>query len=173
MLKNSLYNITKGEIFDENFLMSVATLGAIAINQFEEAIAVMIFYEIGEYFQSKAIYRSRKSIADLMNIRPDYANVINGENIVTKNPRNVNVGDVIMIKPGEKVPLDSLVLEGLSSVDTKALTGESMPKDIKPGDKILAGFVNIHGLIKAKVEKEYKESSVSKILKLVEDASEK
>ncbi|MBC7086955.1 MAG: cadmium-translocating P-type ATPase [Tissierellales bacterium] len=173
VLKNSLYNITKGEIFDENFLMSVATLGAIAINQFEEAIAVMIFYEIGEYFQSKAVYRSRKSIADLMNIRPDYANVINGENIVTKNPRNVNVGDVIMIKPGEKVPLDSLVLEGLSSVDTKALTGESMPKDIKPGDKILAGFVNIHGLIKAKVEKEYKESSVSKILKLVEEASEK
>lgn len=173
VLKASLNNIKAGEIFDENFLMSVATLGAIAIGQYEEAIAVMIFYEIGEYFQSKAVNQSRKSIAKLMDIRPDYANLIENEDFVKVNPKDVKIGDYILIKPGEKVPLDSIIIDGESSMDTKALTGESMPKDVKTGDEILGGYINLQGLLKAKVEKEYKESSVSKILKLVEEASEK
>ncbi|TJX65335.1 cadmium-translocating P-type ATPase [Soehngenia saccharolytica] len=173
VLKASLNNIKAGEVFDENFLMSVATLGAIAIGQFEEAIAVMIFYEIGEYFQSKAVNQSRKSIAKLMDIRPDYANLIENEDFVKVNPKDVKIGDYILIKPGEKVPLDSIIIDGESSMDTKALTGESMPKDVKTGDEILGGYINLQGLLKAKVEKEYKESSVSKILKLVEEASEK
>ena len=173
VLKISLHNIKNKNIFDENFLMSVATLGAIAIGQFEEAIAVMIFYEIGEYFQSKAVNQSRKSIAELMDIRPDYANLIKNEDFIKVNPKDVQIGDHILIRPGEKIPLDSIIVDGESSMDTKALTGESIPKDVRTGDKILGGYINLQGLLKAKVEKEYKDSSVSKILKLVEESSEK
>ena len=173
VLKISLHNIKNKNIFDENFLMSVATLGAIAIGQFEEAIAVMIFYEIGEYFQSKAVNQSRKSIAELMDIRPDYANLIKNEDFIKVNPKDVQIGDHILIRPGERIPLDSVIVDGESSIDTKALTGESIPKDVRTGDKILGGYINLQGLLKAKVEKEYKDSSVSKILKLVEESSEK
>jgi len=173
VLKISLHNIKNKNIFDENFLMSVATLGAIAIGQFEEAIAVMIFYEIGEYFQSKAVNQSRKSISELMDIRPDYANLIKNEDFIKVNPKDVQIGDHILIRPGERIPLDSVIIDGESSMDTKALTGESIPKDVRTGDKILGGYINLQGLLKAKVEKEYKDSSVSKILKLVEESSEK
>jgi Cd2+/Zn2+-exporting ATPase len=173
VLKISFHNVKNKNIFDENFLMSVATIGAIAIGQFEEAIAVMIFYEIGEYFQSKAVNQSRKSIAELMDIRPDYANLIKNEDFIKVNPNDVQIGEYILIRPGEKIPLDSVIVDGESSMDTKALTGESIPKDVKTGDKILGGYINLQGLLKAKVEKEYKDSSVSKILKLVEESSEK
>jgi Cd2+/Zn2+-exporting ATPase len=173
VLKISFHNVKNKNIFDENFLMSVATIGAIAIGQFEEAIAVMIFYEIGEYFQSKAVNQSRKSIAELMDIRPDYANLIKNEDFIKVNPNDVQIGDYILIRPGEKIPLDSVIVDGESSMDTKALTGESIPKDVRTGDKILGGYINLQGLLKAKVEKEYKDSSVSKILKLVEESSEK
>lgn len=173
VLKASLHNIKNKDLFDENFLMSIATLGAIAIGQYEEAIAVMIFYEIGEYFQSKAVRQSRKSIAELMDIRPDYANLIENEDFIKVNPKDVQIGDYILIRPGEKVPLDSVIVNGESSMDTKALTGESIPKDVKIGDRIYGGYINLQGLLRAKVEKVYKESSVSKILKLVEESSEK
>ncbi len=173
ILRKAFRNILRGKVFDENFLMSVATLGAFAIGELPEAVAVMLFYQVGELFQSYAVAKSRKSIASLMDIRPDYANLYVDENIKKVNPSEVKIDDIIVVKPGEKVPLDGIVVEGNSSLDTKALTGETIPRDVKVEDEVLSGCINLNGLIKIKVTKEFGESTVSKILNLVEKASSK
>lgn len=173
VLLRAFRNIQKGQIFDENFLMTIATVGAFIIGEYPEGVAVMLFYQIGEYFQSLAVNRSRKSIAELMDIRPDYANIITDIGEEKVDPRNVRVGDIILVKPGEKVPLDGSVIDGSSSVDTSALTGESLPRDVNVGNSVLSGFINRHGLLKIKVEKEFGQSTVSKILQLVETAGNK
>lgn len=173
IIRKALRNIFRGKVFDENFLMTVATVGAFGIGEFPEAVAVMLFYQVGELFQSYAVDKSRKSIASLMDIRPDYANIEKDGKVLKVDPDDVKIGDIIIIKPGEKIPLDGTVIEGNTSIDTKALTGESLPREIAPGDEILSGSINISGLIKVKVSKEYGESTVSKILDLVENASSK
>ena len=167
----AIRNILKGKVFDENFLMSIATIGAFIIGEFPEAVAVMLFYQVGELFQSYAVDKSRKSIASVMNIRPDFANVKRGEQLEKVDPSKVQIGDTIIIKPGEKIPLDGIVIEGQSMVDTSALTGESVPRSVKEGDEILSGCINGQGLLSVKVTKEFGESTVSKILDLVENAS--
>lgn len=164
-------NITKGQVFDENFLMSVATIGAFAIGDFAEGVAVMLFYQIGEFFQDMAVNRSRKSISALMDIRPDYANLKIGDEVKKVSPEEVGIGDLILVRPGEKVPLDGKVIEGISSVDTAALTGESLPRDVEPGSDVLSGSVNKSGLLTIEVSKEFGESTVTKILDLVQNAS--
>ncbi|MBS5306890.1 heavy metal translocating P-type ATPase [Clostridium sp.] len=169
----AIKNILRGEVFDENFLMTVATLGAFFVGEFPEGVAVMLFYQIGEVFQSYAVNRSRKSITSLMNIRADYANVLKDGKEEKVNPETVNIDDVIIIKPGERVPLDGIVLDGTSFVDTSALTGESVPREVSTGEDILAGFINTNGVLKVKVTKNFKESTVSRILELVENASNK
>ncbi|WP_291649845.1 heavy metal translocating P-type ATPase [Clostridium sp.] len=169
----AIKNILRGEVFDENFLMTVATLGAFFIGEFPEGVAVMLFYQIGEVFQSYAVNRSRKSITSLMNIRADYANILKDGKEEKVNPEIVNIEDVIIIKPGERVPLDGIVLDGTSFVDTSALTGESVPREVSTGEDILAGFINTNGVLKVKVTKNFKESTVSRILELVENASNK
>ena len=166
-------NIIKGKVFDENFLMTIATIGAFFVGDFPEGVAVMLFYQVGELFQSYAVNKSRKSIANLMDIRPDYANVKKGDELLKVDPDEVQVGDIIVIKAGERVPLDARVIEGSSMVDTTALTGESVPREIEVGNEILSGSININGVITAEVTKEYGESTVSKILDLVENASSK
>ena len=153
--------------------MAVATLGAFGIGEFPEAVAVMLFYQVGELFQSYAVDKSRKSISKLMDIRPDFANVEREGKIQKVNPEDVKIREIIVIKPGEKVPLDGYVIEGKSSLDTKALTGESLPREITEGELALSGSINLNGLIKIEVTKEYGESTVSKILDLVENASSK
>lgn len=163
-------NLAKGQVFDENFLMTIATFGAFAIYELPEAVGVMLFYAVGEFLQDVAVNRSRRSIADLMNIRPDYANIYRAGELVKVDPESVEVGEIIVVKPGEKVPLDGEVVEGGSFVDTSALTGESVPRKIIIGDNVLAGSVNTSGLVKIRVSKTYGESSVSKILELVENA---
>lgn len=173
IVRNALVNIVRGKVFDENFLMTVATIGAFLIGAYPEAVIVMLFYQIGELFQSYAVDKSRKSIASLMNIRPDYANLKKGDDLVKVDPDEVQVGDIIVIKAGEKIPLDGVVISGSSMVDTSALTGESLPREVSAGDEILSGCININGVITAKVTKEYEESTVSKILDLVENASSK
>ena len=173
ILKKALRNITRGKVFDENFLMSVATIGAFTIGEFPEAVAVMLFYQVGELFQSYAVDKSRKSISSLMDIRPDFANVEREEKIEKVDPDEVKIGEIIVVKPGEKVPLDGIVVEGKTSLDTKALTGESLPREVEENDEILSGSINLNGVIKIKVTKEYGESTVSKILDLVENASSK
>lgn len=173
ILKEAIENIFKGEIFDENFLMSVATIGAFCIGEFPEAVAVMLFYQIGELFQSYAVDKSRKSISSLMDIRPDYANLCIDGKIEKVNPNEVKIGDTIVVKPGEKIPLDGFIIEGKTTLDTKALTGESLPREAVQGENVLSGCININGLIKIQVTKEYGESTVSKILDLVENASSK
>lgn len=173
VLKEAVENIIKGKVFDENFLMAVATIGAFAIGEYPEAVAVMLFYQVGEMFQDYAVDKSRKSIANLMDIRPDYANIEKDNQIEKVAPNSVKIGDIIVVKPGEKVPLDGYIIDGKSSLDTKALTGESVPRDAKEGDAILSGCINLNGVIKIKVTKEYGESTVSKILDLVENASNK
>ena len=173
ILKKAIRNITRGKVFDENFLMSVATLGAFGIGEFPEAVAVMLFYQIGELFQSYAVDKSRKSIASLMDIRPDFANVERNGIIQKIEPDDVKVGEIVIIKPGEKVPLDGDVIEGKTTLDTKALTGESLPKEITEGEEVLSGCINLNGVIKIRVKKEFGESTVSKILDLVENASSK
>ena len=173
ILKKAIRNIKRGKIFDENFLMSVATLGAFGIGEFPEAVAVMLFYQIGELFQSYAVDKSRKSIASLMDIRPDFANVERNGIIQKVEPDDVKVGEIVIIKPGEKVPLDGDVIEGKITLDTKALTGESLPKEITEGEEVLSGCINLNGVIKIRVKKEFGESTVSKILDLVENASSK
>jgi len=173
VLLRAYRNISKGQIFDENFLMTIATIGAFLIGEFPEGVAVMLFYQIGEYFQDMAVNRSRKSITELMDIRPDYANLLGATGEIKVSPKDVRIGSVIIVKPGEKVPLDGVILEGSSSVDTSALTGESLPRDVQEGSKILSGFINKQGLLKITVEKEYGESTVSKILELVESAGSK
>ncbi|MGG1847998.1 heavy metal translocating P-type ATPase [Bacillus wiedmannii] len=166
-------NITRGQVFDENFLMAIATLGAFAIQQYSEAVAVMLFYQVGELFQSIAVNRSRKSITSLMDIRPDYANVKVGNETKQVSPEDVQIGDYIIVKPGEKVPLDGKVVEGTSMVDTSALTGESVPREVEVGNDVLSGFVNQNGVLTIEVTKEFGESTVSKILDLVQNASSK
>jgi len=173
ILFNAVRNILRGSVFDENFLMALATVGAMFISEYTEGIAVMLLYQIGEMFQDYAVDKSRKSIADLMNIRPDHANVKVDDTLVKKEPDEVKVGDIIVIKAGERVPLDAIVVEGTSLMDTSALTGESIPREVEPGDEILSGCININGLITARVTREYGESTVSKILDLVENASNK
>ena len=173
ILRKAMRNIIRGKVLDENFLMAVATIGAFCIGEFPEAVAVMLFYQIGELFQSYAVDKSRKSIASLMDIRPDYANVYRGGNIEKVNPEEVKIGETIIIKPGEKIPLDGHIVEGKTTLDTKALTGESLPRDAKEGDEVLSGCINLNGVIKVEVKKEYGESTVSKILDLVENASSK
>ncbi|KEI03618.1 heavy metal translocating P-type ATPase [Clostridium botulinum] len=167
----ALRNITRGQVFDENFLMTVATIGAFAIKEFPEGVAVMLFYQVGEYFQDRAIDHSRKSISSLMDIRPDYANVKVKNDVKRVSPEEVNIGDVIIVKPGEKIPLDGTIIEGKSMVDTSALTGESVPRDVEIGNEVLGGFLNKNGVLTIKVSKEFKESTVSKILDLVQNAS--
>ena len=173
VIKEAAVNIIRGRVFDENFLMGLATIGAIFIGEYPEAVAVMLFYQIGELFQNYAVDKSRKSIAGLMDIRPDYANVKRGDELVKVDPDEVRIGDIIVIKTGEKVPLDGRVIEGRSMVDTSALTGESVPREVGAGDAVLSGCINISGVITAEVTREYEESTVSKILDLVENASSK
>ena len=169
----AIRNIFRGKIFDENFLMTVATIGAFGIGEFPEAVAVMLFYQVGELFQSFAVDKSRKSISNLMDIRPDYANLQTGDNVEKVDPDEVNIGNIIIVKPGEKIPLDGVVIEGDSMIDTMALTGESVPRAVRSGNEVLSGCINKNGLLKIEVTKEYDESTVSKILDLVENASNK
>ena len=173
IVKKAIRNIIRGKVFDENFLMAVATIGAFGIGEFPEAVAVMLLYQIGELFQSYAVDKSRKSISSLMDIRPDFANAERDGKIQKVDPDEVKIGEIIVIKPGEKVPLDGIVIEGDSSLDTKALTGETLPKNVTISDEVLSGCINVHGVIKIKVTKEFGESTVSKILDLVENASNK
>ena len=169
----AIKNIFKGEIFDENFLMVIATVGAICIGEYPEAVMVMLLYQIGEKLQDNAVEKSKQSISSLMNIRPDYANVeIKGE-LIKKNPENVKIGDIIKVKAGEKIPLDGKIIDGEASIDTSALTGESVPRTVKMGDKAVSGCINTNGVLTIKVEKEFGQSTVSKILELVEHASSK
>ena len=173
ILWKAIRNIAHGEIFDENFLMSVASIGAFATGEYPEAVAVMLFDQIGELFEDYAVGKSRKSIASLMDIRPDYANIEKDGVITQVSPEEVKIGDVILVKAGEKIPLDGIVLDGTTTVDTAALTGESLPRDIAPGDDVISGCINLTGLIRVQVTKEFAESTVSKILSLVETASSK
>lgn len=173
VVKRAVKNIFKGQVFDENFLLSIATIGAFFIGKYPESVAVMLFYQVGELFQSYAVGKSRKSIASLMDIRPDYANVKKGDELVKVDPDEVQIGDIIVIKAGEKIPLDGKVIEGSSMIDTSALTGESVPREVEVGSDILSGCININGVITAEVTKEFGESTVSKILDLVENASSK
>ena len=166
-------NVEKGDFFDENFLMTIATLGAIIIGEYPEAVAVMLFYEIGELFQSYAINKSRKSIADMMDIKPEYANVIRDNKSQKVDPDEVQIGETIEIKPGERVPLDAIIIKGETTLDTSALTGESVPVEVREGATILSGCININALILAKVTKEYFDSTVNKVLDLVENAASK
>ena len=166
-------NVEKGDFFDENFLMTVATLGAIMIGEYPEAVAVMLFYEVGELFQSYAINKSRKSIADMMDIKPEYANVIRDNKSQKVDPDEVQIGETIEIRPGERVPLDAIILKGETTLDTSALTGESIPVEVREGATILSGCININALISAKVTKEYFDSTVNKVLDLVENAAAK
>ena len=173
ILKKAVRNIFRGKVFDENFLMTVATIGAFAIGEFPEAVAVMLFYQVGELFQSYAVDKSRKSIASLMDIRPDYANIEKDGKVEKVDPDEVKIGDIIIVKTGEKIPLDGVVVDGTSSLDTMALTGESVPRVVKTEDEVLSGCINKDGLLKIRVTKEFGESTVSKILDLVENASSK
>ena len=173
VLLKALKNISKGRVFDENFLMSIATIGAVMIGEVAEAVGVMLFYKIGEYLQGIAVGKSRKSITSLMQIRPDSANLKVGSEVKVVSPEDVSIGDIIIVKPGEKVPLDGIVVDGYSMIDTSALTGESVFREIGEGETILSGFINKNALLSIEVTKEFGESTVSKILDLVENASSK
>ncbi|NLX86316.1 MAG: cadmium-translocating P-type ATPase [Clostridiales bacterium] len=163
-------NLIRGRAFDENLLMSISTLGAFAIREYPEAVAVMLFFRAGEFLQDLAVNRSRKSIADLMDIRPEYANIKTPGGLKRVSPAEVRVGDIILVKPGERIPLDGVVEEGISAVDTSALTGEAVPRDVEPGSGVLSGFINKNGVLSVRTTREFKESAVAKILELVEDA---
>ena len=169
----ALTNILHGQVFDENFLMTIATIGALILGEHSEGVAVMLFYQVGEWFQSYAVSKSRKSIASLMDIRPDYANVERNGKLEQVDPEEVNIGDTIVVKPGERVPLDGKIIKGTSALDTSALTGESMPRDVEPGMEIISGCINQTGILTIQTTKEYGESTVAKILDLVENASDK
>lgn len=169
----AIKHILKGKVFDENFLMVLATVGALAIGEYPEAVMVMVLYQIGEMLQDYAVEKSKKSISSLMNIRPDYANIVVNSELIKKNPEDVKIGDTIVVKTGEKIPLDGIVINGHASIDTSALTGESLPKCLKTGDNAVSGCINTNGVLTIKVEKEFGESTVSKILELVEHASSK
>lgn len=173
VLWKAVKNISHGQIFDENFLMCIASIGAFTIGQFPEAVAVMLFYKVGEYFQDRAVDNSRRSIADLMNIKPEFANVKTVSGLKKVRPEDVNIGEFILVKPGEKIPLDGEIVQGKSMVDTSALTGESLPKEVGCSDKVLGGYINENGILTLKVTKTFGESTVAKILDLVENASSK
>ena len=173
VLLSAFKNILNGQVFDENFLMAIATVGAFAIGEYPEGVAVMLFYQFGELFQGIAVNNSRKSIVSLMDIRPDYANIKVGEGIKKVSPEEIKVGEIIVVKPGEKVPLDGKIVKGASTFDTSALTGESLPREAKAGDDVLSGFINKNGLIEIQVAKVFSESTVSKILYLMENAGSK
>lgn len=169
----ALKNIIKGQVFDENFLMGIATLGAIGIKEYPEAVMVMVLYQIGEYLQDKAVEKSQNSITELMDIRPDYANIEKNGDLTKISPYKVKIGDTIIVKTGEKIPLDGIIIDGTATLDTSALTGESRPREVKIGDEAISGCINTNGLLKIRVTKEYGQSTVSKILDLVENASSK
>ena len=171
ILKKAVKGILNRQVFDENFLMAVATIGAIALGDYKEGVAVMLFYQIGELFQSYAVGKSRRNISELMDIRPDYANVEQDGELVQVDPDEVEIGTVILVKPGEKIPIDGIVVEGASSLNTSALTGESLPREAKEGDEVISGCINMTGLVKIRTTKEFGESTVSKILELVENSS--
>lgn len=173
VLLSAFKNILNGQVFDENFLMAIATIGAFAIGEYPEGVAVMLFYQLGELLQGIAVNNSRKSIVSLMDIRPDYANIKVGEGIKKVSPEEIKVGEIIVVKPGEKVPLDGKIVKGASTFDTSALTGESLPREAKAGDDVLSGFINKNGLIEIQVAKVFSESTVSKILYLMENAGSK
>ena len=164
-------NISHGQVFDENFLMMIATFGAFGVGEYSEAVAVMLFYQVGELFQAYAVGKSRKSISDMMDICPEYANIEKDGQIVQVEPETVAIGDIIIVQPGEKVPLDGTVIEGETFVDIAALTGEAVPRKLSVGDEVLSGVINQNGVIRVKVSKEFDDSTVSKILELVENAS--
>ena len=174
ILKKAIKGILNRQVFDENFLMAVATVGAIALGEYKEGVAVMLFYQIGELFQSYAVGKSRRNISDLMDIRHDYANIENESGEVEKvDPDEVEIGSIIVVKPGEKIPLDGIIIEGKTTLNTSALTGESLPREVSINDEVMSGCINLNGLIKIKTTKEFGESTVSKILDLVENASSK
>ena len=173
VLKEAIENIFKGKVFDENFLMTIATIGAFAIGEYPEAVTVMLLYQVGETFQDYAVDNSKKSIENLMNIRPDFANVLRENAEIKVNPEEVKVGEIIIVKPGEKIPLDGKVIEGESMLDTTALTGESVPRKANTGDNVFSGCINQTGLLRIQVTKKFGESTVSKILNLVENAEDK
>lgn len=173
VIKEALEHLFKGKLFDENFLMAIATIGAFGVGEFPEAVSVMLFYQIGELFQNYAVDKSRKSIASLMDIRPDFANIKIGDKIEKVSPEEVEIGDIIVVKPGERIPLDGTVIEGKSMIDTASLTGESVPRNVSINDEVLSGCINQNGLLTIKVNKEFGESTVNKILDLVENASSK
>ncbi|MBO4678679.1 MAG: heavy metal translocating P-type ATPase [Lachnospiraceae bacterium] len=173
VLKNAFVNIAHGRVFDENFLMMIATVGAFACREYIEAVAVMLFYQVGECFQSYAVNKSRKSIRALMSIRPDFARVMRDGAEIEVDPSEVNIGETVIVKPGERIPLDGTVLEGASSVDTAAITGESMPRDLAVGDGVVSGCVNLSGVIKVRADSNFAQSTVSRVLTLVEEASSK
>ena len=173
VLKKAFEGIIHGQLFDENFLMAIATIGAIMIGEYHEAAAVMLFYQIGEWFQQYAVGKSRASISDLMNIRPDTAEVERNGIIETVDPEEVEIGEILAIRAGERIPLDGTVIEGHSALNTSALTGESLPKDVTVGDKVISGCINLNGFLRVRTEKAYAESTVSRILDMVENASDK
>lgn len=174
ILKKAIKGILNRQVFDENFLMAIATVGAIALGEYSEGTAVMLFYQIGEWFQSYAVGKSRRNISELMDIRPDYANIEDDSgNIVQVDPDEVEIGSIIIVKPGEKIPIDGKIIEGTSSLNTSALTGESLPQEVTTNDEVISGCINITGLLKIKTTKEFGESTVSKILDMVENASSK
>jgi len=173
VVMKAIKNIFKGQVFDENFLMGVATIGAFIIGEYPEAVAVMLFYQLGELFQSIAVNRSRHSISKLMDIRPDFANVKTENKIKRMRAEEIKIGDIIVVKPGERIPLDGLITYGSTSVDTSALTGESLPREVFEGEEVLSGFINLQGVLEIKVTKEFNESTVSKILELVQNATNK
>ena len=173
VLWKAIRNIIHGQVFDENFLMALATIGALILGEYSEAVGVMLFYQVGELFQTHAVGQSRKSIASLMDIRPDWANIQRDGEIVQVDPDEVAVGDEIVVRPGEKVPLDGRIVDGQSSLDTAALTGESVPRSVAKGDEIVSGCVNLTGVLTVSVTKPFEESTVAKILELVENAASK
>lgn len=173
ILWRAVRNIAHGQIFDENFLMCIATVGAFALGEYPEGVFVMLFYQVGELFQSYAVGKSRRSVAEMMNIRPDYANVRRDGTLVRVSPEEISVGDVIVVKPGERIPLDGVILSGKSTLDTAALTGEALPREVEENDDVISGCVNIGGLLEIRVTKEFGQSTVSRILELVENSSSK
>ena len=171
VLLKAVKNISKGKVFDENFLMAIASIGSIVLSDYAEGAAVMLFYQVGEYFQSYAVNKSRKSIGDLMDICPDYANIEKDGQIIQVDPDDIEIGNEVIVKPGEKVPLDGIIINGHSTLDTSALTGESVPREVCEGDEILSGCINLNGILRIKVTKEFDESTAAKILELIENAS--
>lgn len=169
----AIRNISRGQVFDENFLMSVATIGAFCLGEYSEGIAVMLFYQVGELFQSYAVSKSRRSISELMDIRPDYANVLRNGELIQVDPEEVQVNEIVVVKPGERIPLDGVVTDGFSAIDTSALTGESVPREVHAGENVISGCINQTGKLTIQVNKEYGQSTVAKILELVENSSDK